>query len=298
MAVVSFSSSTYVYTQFGETYNGTPQEEWDRLHDGTGNAGGSTCTAGWSEGINWDRWLRRARLAFDTSSIPDDAAITDAYIKISGTEYYRNAAKNLIIGSVSGTSFSDLKTTTDYGTWNGSGSTGTGTSTISNDQIDFNATGRSSINKTGITNLSWRYEDDTTDTSPLDSDSYNYVTISSATLYVVYQADVAKALSDSISITESFSKRISRLFSESIRIGAWIVGLGNNVIVTYSDGIKITSSNIARTLTDYVKELTSRIVMFGSQENKKNGDFVGIWSKGVKKASEWIKIPKIDGKIK
>jgi len=274
MAIASFSlTTTKGYTSRAYTQQGaSSQELWDNIHDGAGNGSGSLVRAGWSEGESWNAVLYRGYLGFDTSAIPSDATITDAYVKISGTEYFRNAARDCIIGSAGTTnSFGDNITTTDYGTWSGSGSGGSGSGNFSNIQVDFNTSGRSAINKTGDTRLSWRYAYDTTDTVAVAGDSHNYVNITAATLYVVYQVDEARTLTEEIDVTESFTKDIQRIMSDIVRVGAWIVGRGNNVIVTYAEALAVSASINARTLKDFVKELTSQIVMFGSQKSKKNG---------------------------
>jgi len=158
MATVSFSNTSSYggLAKYSETDN--TSGAWDRCHDadGTSAGTGTTASAGWSEGESWDRWLSRGFLGFDTSSLADDAVITDAYIKITGTEYYRNVAHDFVIGSgsqgstIATSDYQDHVTTTNYSTWSHiSSGSGTGTNSFTNTQLDLNATGRSSISKTG-----------------------------------------------------------------------------------------------------------------------------------------------------
>ena len=290
MAIAPFSLTTtkgYTSRSYQQT-GASGQVLWDNIHDGAGNGSGSEIRAGWREGVNWDALLYRGYLGFDTSSIPDTAIITDAYVKISGTENYRNYDSDCYIGSAGTTnSFADNITTTNYGTWTSTGGVGTGANTFSNIQVDFNSTGRSAINKTGDTKLSWRNKLDQTDSGITSADSYNYVDITGATLYVTYQADITKTVTETITVTDSLTKIINKVLTETIKMNSWVVGRGQNVVKLFTETFSITDSVVARVLQNFTKVLTETITVTGSIALMLNGVAISVWSKVGKTAASW-----------
>ena len=125
--------------------------------------------------------LNRYIITFDTSTIPDNATITSAFLRIVGTGKQDAHTETInVVGSTPADSTNiavadyDQLGTTVFGTvaiasFNASG----------NNDITLNASGLAAISKTGYTNLGLTVTADTTDTAPV-SDGFDYITSTKA----------------------------------------------------------------------------------------------------------------------
>ena len=303
MAIVPFSlHATYKgYAKFSETLNDTQQAEWDSLHDGDGDGTNTAIACGWDEGESWDRTLYRAFLGFDTSSIDDDAVITSAYLKISGSQSRRNYIGDCYLGSgsqgssIENSDYEDHVTTTNYGTWTKLGAaSGTGSTAFTNTTLTLNTAGKAAISKTGVTTFSWRTSIDQSDSGYTHADSYNHVGITSATLYVTYQVDETKELTDTITITNTISKSINKAIETIINIIGLIPGHGWDAVKELTDTIPVIATNVSRIIYDYFKTLTESVSIVTNVIKKLNGVLTDIWTKVVGKVTSWTKTAGVD----
>lgn len=157
------------------------------------NSDGSSASVGWyttlAIGRGSDGKYNRAILSFDTSSIPDNASITRAYIKITyssgyGDPWVSPTGNQLIVDIKNGCFGGCTIESTD---WNAS-ATATEIANIvkftsgTQNSTDFNASGLNAINIAGKTQIRLRFKQNQTST--------NYIFIqegSSAQLVVEYQ---------------------------------------------------------------------------------------------------------------
>lgn len=294
MAVLNISlhASYKGFAKFSETYHGTQQAEWDRLHDGNGNlANNVNIRAGEYEGVINNRSLKRGFLAFNTSVI-GSGVITDVKIKLTGSEYRKNNTNDFYIGSgtqnatIVNSNYQGHVTTTNYATWlkQGSGS-GSGTRNFSNVESSFNQAGKDAINKTGITKFSWRTIIDQTDSGYTYPDSYNWVDITSATLIITYNPSLT--FEESFSMGEVLNRNISKTFEENISIGEDFEVVKNPNRKIFEESFSIGEDfDIRKGVTKIFKE---SIIIGENLKKYLNGHLISKWSKVNKTITNWVK---------
>ena len=298
MTTTSFNSQIS-YSGYAErkdaNYSAMDQAEWDDLHDGNGTDSGSSIYAGWWSYASWhDVLIQRGFIAFDTSSLPDNATISSAYLEITGNEYTSGGyLQDFIIGSASvGSSIADSDyqghvSTTNYGTW----SHGTG-GAFTNDTVALNSSGYNSISKTGVTVFSVRIATDVSDTMSWNPDDYNYITItqgSSSKLYVTYTAPepIEEELTETVTATDSILKATVMILSDVVTAMSMIVGHGMDYLKTLTDTVIASESfSVARGF-QYI--LTETVTLVEEQIKRLNGKIVDIWAKAIGIVSSWTK---------
>jgi hypothetical protein len=282
---ITYNSSTsgHVYDTFQQTA-ASGAVLWAGIYDGAGDGSGTTERAGWSEGTNWDATMWRARLKFDLSAL-NGATVITAKILLSGTQYWRNIFEGTTIGSSTGTSYSDIKTTTDFGSLvdQGTGS-GNGAGAFTDEEAILNAAGIAAINAAGsLVTFSYRGEGDTSDRGTTSPDDYTHVTLSNAKLVVTYSPILV--FEESISATDTMAQKRDKTLSESItttqalRINNELPGK------TFSESINLSETFIGGIF--FTKTLTDGIIAGERLVKQLNGILVGKWTKAAKKVSSW-----------
>ena len=288
----------------------TAQEQWDSLHDGVGTSNSNaTMRGGWTEDALYNKVMYRGFFGFDTSSLGENAVILEVIMNISGTEYRRNVTDDCYIGSSSSgytpanADFQGNVSTTNYATIPAQG-TGSGTGSRNfNLQLALNYAGRLYINKTGITTFSIREKKDQTDSGYTVADSYNYMTISNASLVITY-ANPSKTLTETIDITDptiTKAHSFGRIFTETIAIiEPFLAKLNGVTLKSFVESISVaatatTKSVLHRVYTEAIS-LTNIVLKFvnGITQDRwtRGGKPTSIWTKQEKNSSTWTKTPR------
>lgn len=153
----------HVYAEAGSATGAT----WATIISAAGSASSDDNSSAYIEitsSSTTDTWfiLSRGILLFDTSSIPDDATITSAILSLYGTSKKDELGILPNIDIYTSTPASNTSLTfTDYQQLGNTSQTGspktyTNWSTTGYNDFTFNATGRSNINKTGISKFGTR----------------------------------------------------------------------------------------------------------------------------------------------
>lgn len=251
---------------------------WNAIYNGAGDSSGSDIWAGWLEGENWNVWLKRAYMQFDTSVL-DGANITAAKLVLSGQQFDRNVSESCQIGSFPSNNYADLKTTTDYvelpiqsGLFSGV-------------ELSLTGAGLASIDSSGVTNFSFRGTGDTTNRGTTSTDDYTYVKITSASLVVEH--DPLQELSDSVGVTDEIEFSVGKTLSEQVLTGERLETSGGLVGVMFSEGI--TTTDIVDKTFVYALEIIETLKLDSFSKKLQNGVATSKWLKAAKDAvTRWI----------
>jgi hypothetical protein len=326
----------------GHVVRSSVGESFANIVDGAGTSASATST-GTSfakitrAGAGSFTEMRRGIYLFDTSSLDDSATINSAIFSIYGTGK-GNAAGSPDLGVVSSnpTSNDDVVAgdyikskfgNTDFATR----ITYASYSTTGYNAFSLNASGLAAISLTGITKfgarLSW--DIDESDGTTADGDS-TFVgsfadfagTSQDPKLVVDYTVIIEKILTDSISMTETFTKRIERTLSDSIsmteifakvricvkefidtismtdtikkttnKILSDTISMTDTIMKTINKIFTDTISMVESLIKTIIKIFTDTITMSEVLQRFKNGIKI-IWDKISRSVSSWSKSSK------
>lgn len=301
---------------------------WADMRSGNGTASNFGIRSGWLEDPSFAKELFRSFIAFDTSVIADGALISSVTLKITGTEFWRNDAKDFLITSgtqpstIVNATYQAHVSTTEYGAYETvSSGSGTSSTNFTNHEIVLNEAGIAAINKTGITKFCVRGDYDFNNNLLMTNDSYNQLDITNATLEI--EIELAPLVFNSnLVLSSTVDKQLNKSFLENVKLSS-IVNVGNATLISFITNLKL-SSNIAKKtflnlssnlkLTALLSKISSKIftsnVKLTSSIVKlaviplnfisnlkleptirliKDGIRVGIWEKVVKLTSDWTK---------
>lgn len=205
---------------------------------------------------------------FDTSSLPDLAVITSAFVRYVGTAggtQVDTVSLNVVQSTQSNMS---LLATGDWnsigsltygsigmGAWNASG----------NNDITLNSNGRGNINLTGFSGFACRTDKDQNGVAPTGIDDVGISSIGTIVLSATYLIAYAQTFSDTITPTDTLQRSATRKLSDTQTLSETFLA-SKLFLQSFSDTI---------TLSEYFKKLLNGV----STVWTKTAKVVGSWSK-------------------
>jgi len=247
MATTTFYPDAHEETSSvdGYTARSTAEDTWAAIHDGAGTAASDTALFVYvytSSGSTQDKWILEGRntLVFDTSALGATANISAATLSFYGEAKSDGLSATPSLNVYSSNPASDTEVVAADHLYTNFGTTPFCDTSIAYADINvgdpgtinnfvFNAAGIAAISKTGVSKFAIRDNYDATDTPPTWVESVNfYIKMYSADkgagykpqLVVTYTPLIEKSLSDTVSISDSFSRTVDfkRAFTDSVTV--------------------------------------------------------------------------------